>query len=313
MAQTALEVVSLDRAKRELSVDIGVTDDDALLTGHVNAAVDWVSAYLGAPLIQVAEARFGGEPLRAYHPVAVAGRYLQHVIRVRYWSDGAPLRDSPDMTVANADLGRVTEVASDFYEIWPPVDGWPDRERDSRIMVDCVHEVLAPIPEGIVAACVIVLRQLYDGIQDIRPSATLRALLAPYERISYWSDSFAETLTETYIDLSPATPTPATPTNYLGVRTTDTLFTPADFTESGTTDALDVPSEGYIAFAHPATEGDFTYVYVYFGTNRNLINQIGAWTQATHDIVLGGAAHRVIYSNQYQHTVPGLQLVVEAG
>ena len=47
---TALEVLSLDRARRELSIPAAVHDDDVLLTGHIDSAVDWVFRQTGREL-----------------------------------------------------------------------------------------------------------------------------------------------------------------------------------------------------------------------------------------------------------------------
>ena len=47
---TALEVLSLDRARCELSIATGVNDDNVLLTGHIESAVDWVFRQTGMEL-----------------------------------------------------------------------------------------------------------------------------------------------------------------------------------------------------------------------------------------------------------------------
>ena len=299
MAQTTLEVLSLDRARRELGIPLSVTDDNALLTGQIASSVEWVSRYLDAPLVQVIEARFGAKPTRADRPITVAGRYLAHVLRVRYWSDGAALRDSPDVTVANADLGRITETAPDFHEIWPPADGWGEMDREGRILVDCVRE-LVPIPDGILAACVIVMRQLYDGIQDVRPSATFRALLAPYEKISYYADSFAAPLDEEYFDLTPSTPvTPTTVARYVG-WSSDRVIAGSDFATAGesTTDELTIPSggPGYIWFARRHDQGYPTSLTI-AGTSQNQLNafdrQSGTVTFNSDDYIIGVSQHQL--------------------
>ena len=301
MAQTTLEVLSLDRARRELGIPLSVTDDNALLTGQIASSVEWVSRYLDAPLIQVIEARFGGKPERGDRPITVAGRYLAHVLRVRYWSDGASLRDSPDVTVDNADLGRITETAPDYHEIWPPADGWGDIDREGRILVDCVRE-LVPIPDGILAACVIVMRQLYDGIQDVRPSATFRALLAPYEKISYWADSFAAPLEEEYFDLTPSTPvTPTTVARYVG-WSADRVIAGSDFATAGesTTDELTIPSGGpgvYLVRASARSISGYPTSLTIAGTSQNQLNafdrQSGTVTFNSDDYIIGVSQHEL--------------------
>ena len=112
---------------------------------------------------------------------------------------------------------------------------------------------------------------------------------------------------------APPTPTPPVlPTNYLGVRSGDNLFEPGDFTTSGPSDGLEALQPGFLAFAHPADEGNFTYLYLYFGQNRNTRNQIGSWSQGP-PIVLGGEHYLYLASDQPQFLAPGLVLVIEAG
>ena len=47
---TALEILSLERMKLELSVPEAITDDDVLLEGHIDSAVDWVFRQTGREL-----------------------------------------------------------------------------------------------------------------------------------------------------------------------------------------------------------------------------------------------------------------------
>ena len=47
---TALEVLSIERMRLELSIPPTVHDDDTLLTGHINGAVDWVFRQTGREL-----------------------------------------------------------------------------------------------------------------------------------------------------------------------------------------------------------------------------------------------------------------------
>ena len=47
---TALEILPLDRMKRELAIPVLVSADDILLTGHIGAAVDFCGRLTGLDL-----------------------------------------------------------------------------------------------------------------------------------------------------------------------------------------------------------------------------------------------------------------------
>ena len=53
MMAVAIDIVGLDRAKRELSIPANVTDDDALLTEQIGSAVEWCMAQTGHDLAEV--------------------------------------------------------------------------------------------------------------------------------------------------------------------------------------------------------------------------------------------------------------------
>ena len=50
---TALDVLPLDRAKRELGVPEAITDDDTLITGNAAAAVDFCTRVTGIDLAEL--------------------------------------------------------------------------------------------------------------------------------------------------------------------------------------------------------------------------------------------------------------------
>ena len=49
----AIDILGLDRAKRELSIPANVTDDDALLTEQIGSAVEWCMSQTGHDLAEV--------------------------------------------------------------------------------------------------------------------------------------------------------------------------------------------------------------------------------------------------------------------
>ena len=179
MAQTATDVLSLARAKRELAIDASVKDDDSLLLEQIAVAVGWVSDYLDAPLIQERQLWPAVDPCRDDDPIYLEERYVEQILGVRYWADGTALREESDGTVSATDLGRAVKRGPTLWQIWPPADGWPARESRSEILVAAVRQ-MHPLPAAVVSGCIIALRQLYDGIQDIRPTSMLRAILSPY-------------------------------------------------------------------------------------------------------------------------------------
>ena len=96
-----------------------------------------------------------------------------------------------------------------------------------------------------------------------------------------------------------ATPAP-THASYVGVGD-DTTWTAAEALAGtpGMGNALATPSYSgamHVAFYRPASEGDFTSVYIYESGMPNTQNQISAWTQAPGTVDVAGEDHNVLYS-----------------
>ena len=78
---TALEVVSLDRAKLELGIPLAIADDDALLTGNIAAAVDFCTRTTGIVLADLAVADI--PPLLTQASVIVVRLFYDGISNVR--------------------------------------------------------------------------------------------------------------------------------------------------------------------------------------------------------------------------------------
>ena len=177
MAVNAIGVLGLTRAKTELRIEPSITDHDLLLTNQISSAVTFVEKELGLPLIRRSES-WPVEPASPDAPAVLQAEYVTEILQVRFWSPGPSLRDQADGTIPVAALGRTVQLGP-YWKVWPPVGGWPERNRDSALYIDVVREV-APTPGGIVAACMFVLRGVYNGVSDFRPTAAHRAMMAPY-------------------------------------------------------------------------------------------------------------------------------------
>ena len=278
MARTSLDIVSLQRAKRELEIPDVASDHDALLEDQIAAAVSWISEQVSAPLVQRRDSFRLDCPPRADEPAILRAGYVQRILRARYWSDGAALRGAPDGEITDTDLGEFVRLSDGVSEIWPPSDDWPERERGSPLVIETVRQV-HPTPGGLVAACVVALRQLYDGVQDIRPSATMRALWAPYATYNRDAHTFGTDISmdEVYVDLSPSAA--ATAAYYFGWSADRSIAT-ADFAgadrENGPTGTLSaIAANSYPWFAVPSTVGFPAQLRV--GTS--LRNQLAAFEQ----------------------------------
>ena len=103
----------------------------------------------------------------------------------------------------------------------------------------------------------------------------------------------------TYDFVVGASPTP-THTSYINVKA-DTVPTAANAQAGEDFIGNSGPIPAYagsmhVLFYRPASEGDFTAVYIYQSGSPNTQNQISAWTQAAATVDVGGEDHNVLYS-----------------
>ena len=157
MATVATAVLPLERAKFDLEIE----DDgqDQAVLERIGAAVDYTESRIGRPLIRKRE--------RYSLPRPPGGQLLllaADVVSVDAIGDD----DDPDV---------LTWLVAGGVLIDAPDGGWPEGD---TVEVSVTRE-MDPVPEGIVAACSVILQTLYDGL-EIRPTSAFNALVAPYVR-----------------------------------------------------------------------------------------------------------------------------------
>ena len=144
-----------------------------------------------------------------------------------------------------------------------------------------------------------------------------RAFTAPVAGVTPTAD--AHLTTKAYVDAAVAGTSPpvTTHTSYLASTAyANDMITAAeiDAGQSGAGNALAaVVWQGMLrlAFLRPASEGDFSAVYLYAMGARTTNNQIGAWTQLADEIDIGGEGHLVLLSNNPLAPPQGYTLIVE--
>ena len=269
MAATALEVLSLAAAKRELRIPGEDDQHDDLLQAQIGSAVSFVGRHLRAPLTDSVERHRCSSP-GTDRPLAIRADHVQGMAAIRYWPAGRALREEPD-TIAVADLGRRAQVA-EWFCIYPPSAGWPEVEAGSLLEVDLTRSItLTTRTTALRHAVVLAVRQLYDGYHTITGNAAMYALIAPWRRLDADPPGTLTTVNpgdvavgtpETPLTPStPGTPIPGVPTTrYFGWSLDQTIET-ADLADAETADSntgvLPATTEtlAYVWYAVPESAG----------------------------------------------------------
>ena len=183
MAGTATDVVTLDEIKAELRIDAAVSDHDTLLTGHIEAAVSFVSRHVDAPMVDVDETIYVPRPGGASLPVSFVALAVKSVESVKYWTfANSTLRDEPDATIAGGALGRLVSHGRHNL-LYPPADGWPEALQGSLLAVQVKRGLaIDATTKALKQAVILCVRQFYDGYREIRPTEAFYALIAPWRR-----------------------------------------------------------------------------------------------------------------------------------
>ena len=184
MPSTALEVLTLADAKAQLRVT--VPDHDALITGHIEAAVDFVAMTTHVPLLDETYTTDAERPVRAEYPVVFGWRVfdIAEVISVAYWEPTQQLREDPTGSIVVADLGRLDHVRNykgDRWHLWPQATGWPEVLGDSLIKLELKRSV-TEVPPGLRTAVLLAVRQLYEGFYEIRMTNAMFTFIKPSKR-----------------------------------------------------------------------------------------------------------------------------------
>ena len=183
MPSTALEVLSLADAKAQLRVT--VDDHDALITGHIEAAVDFVAKKTHIPLLDETYTVDVERPV-SDRPMVFGWGVLDimGVISVAYWEPTQELREAPTGSIDVADLGRLDYMRNytgDRWYLWPPAAGWPEVLGNSLIKLELKRSV-TDVPPGLRTAVLLAVRQLYEGFYEIRMTNTMFTFMKPNKR-----------------------------------------------------------------------------------------------------------------------------------
>ena len=170
MPSTALDVLSLADAKAQLRIT--VDDHDALITGHIEAAVAFVVKKTHSPLLDETYTTDVKRPVRDRRMVFGRGVFdITEVVSVAYWEPTQALREAPTGSIDVGDLGRLDRVYYSFdvdaWHLWPPADGWPKVLDDSLIKLELKRSV-TEVPPALRTAVLLAVRQLYQGFREIR-------------------------------------------------------------------------------------------------------------------------------------------------
>ena len=169
MPSTALEVLSLADAKAQLRVT--VPDHDALITGHIEAAVAFVAKKTHVPLLDETYTADVKRPV-SDRPMVFGWQVfdITGVISVAYWEPTQALREAPTGSIDVADLGRLDHwrhYKGDRWHLWPPAAGWPKVLSESLINLELKRSV-TEVPPALRTAVLLAVRQLYEGFYEIR-------------------------------------------------------------------------------------------------------------------------------------------------
>ncbi len=180
MATEAIEVVSLEEMKAELPA---ASHREEALKVQIASAVSFVSRLIEAPLVDITETIHIPRPADAHWPLAFRALAVKSVDKVEYWTPSGNLREDPDGTaIENAQLGRLVSRNRD-NTLYPPGEGWPDILPDSPLVLTVTRGLeFGDEHKALKQAVILLVRQFYDGFNEMRPTSAVFALIAPWRR-----------------------------------------------------------------------------------------------------------------------------------
>lgn len=130
MAAYATEIVSTEQMRRELFLpgpeaepDAGI-ETDLRLTGHIEAAVDWVSQTLEMNLLDIKYWRVFPPWVLPYDAFRIPrSRFVSSVAQVGYWMRGDPHSRVPPRIIDGWEFDSSPRTGSAM--LYPPPEGWP--------------------------------------------------------------------------------------------------------------------------------------------------------------------------------------------
>ena len=176
IAETALDVLGLDDAKRQLWIDDPA--EDAKVQFCLKSAVDWVSRITGRPLIKQSRAAYFDAPADSADPLSFETVDFASLDSIAYHEPSQSLRDAATGTVAIAELGRI-ETQGRCVSVWPPQAGWPAVLSGSSIVFSYSIGYDYQDSDAMPQAVAVVARALYESAHE-PPAAAIRMMVKPY-------------------------------------------------------------------------------------------------------------------------------------
>ncbi len=178
MATTPADVISLAALKAQLGED--GTEHDDLFERLTRDAVRKVQRETGLPVLTRQET-YRIAPRRSREdPLLIRRNYIVSVVSVKGWRPATAQRLAADLVIG--DLGRSEyrdghQDPPELYEIWPPETGWPEVNREPRLLVTVSRgmdddEVVETVP-----AVVQLVREAWDLDEDPKGSQRLLSRL----------------------------------------------------------------------------------------------------------------------------------------
>ena len=191
MASSAIDIVSVADAKKQLRIDEDSSDNDEIVRETIESAVDFIDNALIVPLIDVTFDIELPYPKDKESPVFFNRDFITTVTSVKYWSNGANGSSSPDQVVETADLGRVVKRQNEKFKetfisaVYPPSTGWVEWNVGEWTPFQAsVALGITTVPRTIRQAIIAIMRRMYDGYWEtdsMRGSPDYRNLIAGYE------------------------------------------------------------------------------------------------------------------------------------
>lgn len=180
MPTQANEIVALPFLRKQLGLAEDSDSQDDILTAYLDEAVSFVSRETGRPLLDVTDDIYVTSQNDKH--ILIECRYVKSVDRIRYWTLAGALRSEPDGTIEMDTLGRFHPMTNRSL-LWPPEAGWPDLLSGTCMEVRLTRGFDLDVQSKVLrAAVILVVRQLFDGYEQIRPTTAFYALIRQWRR-----------------------------------------------------------------------------------------------------------------------------------
>ena len=169
--------------KQELRIPDGVTSQDAMLERQIESSVSYIQHSLRAPLVDVVDT-YRIEPVTGMRPLIFAAPALKEVERLSYWTPAGSEIDNPDGALLPASLGRLSIASHDWqtHSLYPPSSGWPETLAGTALLITVLRGIdINPETAALRQATILLVRSLYDGFRQIRPTEAFLRILQPFK------------------------------------------------------------------------------------------------------------------------------------